>query len=158
LWSYPASNPALNNDFIFEEEDMSFMQEFKDFAMRGNVIDLAVGVVIGGAFGKIVDSLVKDIIMPMVGAMMGGVDFKQLYINLGATAFDTMELAEKAGAPLIKYGLFINSMVDFVIIAFAIFVAVKAINSLKRKQEAAAPAPTPEDVVLLREIRDALKK
>jgi large conductance mechanosensitive channel len=139
---------------------MSFIQEFKDFAMRGNVVDLAVGVVIGGAFGKIVDSLVKDIIMPMVGAMMGGVDFKQLYINLGSTAYDTMELAEKAGAPLIKYGLFINSLVDFVIIAFAIFVAVKAINSLKRKEEAApaAPAPTPEDVVLLREIRDALKK
>jgi large conductance mechanosensitive channel len=116
--------------------------------------------VIGGAFGKIVDSLVKDIIMPMVGALMGGVDFKQLYINLGSTAYDTMELAEKAGAPLIKYGVFINSMVDFVIIAFAIFVAVKAINSLKRKEEAApaAPAPTPEDVVLLREIRDALKK
>jgi large conductance mechanosensitive channel len=139
---------------------MSFIQEFKDFAMRGNVVDLAVGVVIGGAFGKIVDSLVKDIIMPMVGALMGGVDFKQLYINLGSTTYDTMELAEKAGAPLIKYGLFINSMVDFVIIAFAIFVAVKAINSLKRKEEAApaAPAPTPEDVVLLREIRDALKK
>jgi large conductance mechanosensitive channel len=116
--------------------------------------------VIGGAFGKIVDSLVKDIIMPMVGALMGGTDFKQLYINLGSTAYDTMELAEKAGAPLIKYGLFINSMVDFLIIAFAIFVAVKAINSLKRKEEAApaAPAPTPEDVVLLREIRDALKK
>ncbi len=128
--------------------------------MRGNVVDLAVGIVIGGAFGKIVDSLVKDIIMPMVGAMMGGVDFKQLYINLGSTAYETMELAEKAGAPLIKYGMFINSMVDFLIIAFAIFVAVKAINSLKRKEEAApaAPAPTPEDVVLLREIRDALKK
>jgi large conductance mechanosensitive channel len=139
---------------------MSFIQEFKDFAMRGNVVDLAVGVVIGGAFGKIVDSLVKDIIMPMVGALMGGTDFKQLYINLGSTAYDTMELAEKAGAPLIKYGVFINSMVDFLIIAFAIFVAVKAINSLKRKEEAApaAPAPTPEDVVLLREIRDALKK
>ena len=139
---------------------MSFIQEFKDFAMRGNVVDLAVGVVIGGAFGKIVDSLVKDIIMPMVGALMGGVDFKQLYINLGSTTDDSMELAEKAGAPLIKYGMFINSMVDFVIIAFAIFVAVKAINSLKRKEEAApaAPAPTPEDVVLLREIRDALKK
>jgi len=139
---------------------MSFIQEFKDFAMRGNVVDLAVGIVIGGAFGKIVDSLVKDIIMPMVGAMMGGVDFKQIYINLGSTAYETMELAEKAGAPLIKYGMFINSMVDFLIIAFAIFVAVKAINSLKRKEEAApaAPAPTPEDVVLLREIRDALKK
>lgn len=140
---------------------MSFIQEFKQFAMRGNVIDLAVGVVIGGAFGKIVDSLVKDVVMPTVGALMGGVDFKHLYINLGATSFDTMEAAEKAGAPLIKYGAFINSMVDFTIIALAIFVAVKAINRLQRKREEEAPAappPTPEDVLLLREIRDALKK
>lgn len=140
---------------------MGFMQEFKEFAMRGNVIDLAVGVVIGGAFGKIVDSLVKDVIMPPVGALMGGVDFKHLYLNLGATSFDTMEAAEKAGAPLIKYGAFINSMVDFTIIALAIFVAVKAINRLQRKREEEAPAappPTPEDVLLLREIRDALKK
>lgn len=139
---------------------MSFIQEFKQFAMRGNVIDLAVGVVIGGAFGKIVDSLVKDVVMPPVGALLGGVDFKHLYLNLGATPYETMEAAEKAGAPLIKYGAFINSMVDFTIIAFAIFVAVKAINKLQRKQEEApaAPPPTPEDVLLLREIRDALKK
>jgi len=139
---------------------MSFMQEFKAFAMRGNVIDLAVGVVIGGAFGKIVNSLVQDIIMPIVGSILGGVDFKQFYINLGTTSYESLELAEKAGAPLIKYGAFINSMVDFTIIAFAIFMAVKAINKLKRKEEAApaAPAPTPEDVLLLREIRDALKK
>lgn len=139
---------------------MSFMQEFKAFAMRGNVIDLAVGVVIGGAFGKIVNSLVQDIIMPIVGSILGGVDFKQFYINLSATSYESLELAEKAGAPLIKYGAFINSMVDFTIIAFAIFMAVKAINKLKRKEEAApaAPAPTPEDVLLLREIRDALKK
>ena len=139
---------------------MSFMQEFKAFAMRGNVIDLAVGVVIGGAFGKIVNSLVQDIIMPIVGSILGGVDFEQFYINLGTTSYESLELAEKAGAPLIKYGAFINSMVDFTIIAFAIFMAVKAINKLKRKEEAApaAPAPTPEDVLLLREIRDALKK
>ncbi len=139
---------------------MSFIQEFKQFAMRGNVIDLAVGVVIGGAFGKIVDSLVKDVIMPPIGALLGGVDFKHLYLNLGGTTYETMEAAEKAGAPLIKYGAFINSMVDFTIIAFAIFVAVKAINRLQRKQAEApaAPPPTPEDIVLLREIRDALKK
>ncbi len=139
---------------------MGMVQEFKEFAMRGNVVDLAVGVVIGGAFGKIVDSLVKDIIMPIVGAMMGGADFKSLYINLGSTAYETLELAEKAGAPLIKYGAFINTMVDFLIIAFAIFMAVKVINKMKRAEEVApaAPAPTPEDVVLLREIRDALKK
>jgi len=139
---------------------MSIAKEFKDFAMRGNVVDLAVGVVIGAAFGKIVNSLVQDVIMPMVGAMLGGVDFKQFYINLGPTAYDSLELAEKAGAPLIKYGAFINSMVDFVIIAFAIFIAVKAINKLKRQEQAAPaePPPTPEDVLLLREIRDALKK
>jgi large conductance mechanosensitive channel len=139
---------------------MSFIKEFKDFAMRGNVVDLAVGVVIGAAFGKIVESLVKDIIMPIVGAGLGGVDFKHFYINLGNTAYESLELAEKAGAPLIKYGAFINSMVDFILIAFAIFVAVKAINKLKRTEEAApaAPAPTPEDIVLLREIRDSLKK
>ncbi len=135
-------------------------QEFRAFIARGNVIDLAVGIIIGAAFTSIVDSLVKDIIMPIVGAMMGGADFKSLYINLGSTAYETLELAEKAGAPLIKYGAFINSMVDFLIIAFAIFMAVKVINKMKRTEEAApaAPAPTPEDVVLLREIRDALKK
>ena len=139
---------------------MSFIQEFKQFAMRGNVVDLAVGVVIGAAFGKIVDSLVKDVIMPPLGAMLGGVDFKQLYIDLSGQAYATLAEAEKAGAPLIKYGAFIQSIVDFTLIAFAIFVAVKAINRLKR-EEAAAPAEapaTPEDVLLLREIRDALKR
>lgn len=139
---------------------MSFIKEFKEFAMRGNVVDLAVGVIIGGAFQKIVDSLVKDVVMPVIGRLVGGVDFKHLYFNLGAKEFETLEAAEKAGAPLIKYGVFINSIIDFTIVAFAIFVAVKVINRLKRAQPAApAPEPvTPEDVVLLREIRDALKK
>ncbi|MCP5279123.1 MAG: large conductance mechanosensitive channel protein MscL [Thiobacillus sp.] len=140
---------------------MSFVQEFKEFAMRGNVVDLAVGVVIGGAFGKIVTSLVQDVIMPPLGAMMGGVDFKQLFINLSSQSFGTLAEAEKAGVPLIKYGAFIQSIVDFTIIALAIFIAVKAINKLKRQEEAPAPVeppPTPEDIVLLREIRDALKK
>ncbi len=139
---------------------MSFIQEFKAFAMRGNVVDLAVGVIIGGAFGKIVDSLVKDMVMPVVGVLTGGVDFKQLYLNLGHQQFASLEAAEKAGVPLIKYGNFINSLVDFAIIAFTIFVAVKAINRLKHEEEAApaAPPPTPEDIVLLREIRDALAK
>ena len=139
---------------------MSFVSEFKQFAMRGNVIDLAVGVVIGGAFGKIVDSLVKDVIMPPVGAMLGGVDFKHFYLNLSGKTFDSLEAAEKAGAPLIKYGAFIQSVVDFTIIAFAIFMVVKAINSMQRQEEAApaAPPPTPEDIVLLREIRDTLKR
>jgi large conductance mechanosensitive channel len=141
---------------------MSFVQEFKEFAMRGNVVDLAVGVVIGGAFGKIVTSLVQDVIMPPLGAMLGGVDFKQLFFNLSSQSFETLAEAEKAGVPLIKYGAFIQTVVDFTIIAFAIFVVVKAINKLKRQEEAAPapaePPPTPEDIVLLREIRDALKK
>lgn len=139
---------------------MSFAQEFKAFAMRGNVIDLAVGVIIGGAFGKIVDSLVKDVIMPILGKLLGGVDFKEFYFNLGGQAFDTLDAAEKAGAPLIKYGVFINSMVNFLIIAFAIFIAIKAINKLQRQEptDSAEPPPTPEDILLLREIRDALKK
>lgn len=139
---------------------MSFIQEFKAFAMRGNVVDLAVAVVIGGAFGKIVNSLVQDIVMPIVGGLTGGIDFKQLYLNLGDQTFESLEAAEKAGAPLIKYGLFINSMVDFIIIAFVIFLAVQGINRLKREEEAApaAPTATPEDIVLLREIRDSLKK
>ncbi|BBP02221.1 large conductance mechanosensitive channel protein MscL [Sulfuriferula nivalis] len=139
---------------------MSFISEFKEFAIKGNVIDLAVGVIIGGAFGKIVDSFVKDIVMPMVGQLVGGVDFKQLYFNLGDQTYATLELAEKAGAPLIKYGSFINTVVDFTIVALAIFVAVKAINKLKNEAPAAAPVPAviPEDIVLLREIRDSLKK
>ncbi len=139
---------------------MSFVQEFKEFAMRGNVVDLAVGVVIGAAFGKIVTSLVQDVIMPPLGAVLGGVDFNHLYVTLSNQTFETLAEAEKAGVPLIKYGVFIQTIVDFVIIAFAIFVAVKAINKLKRQEEAAPaePPPTPEDVILLREIRDALKK
>jgi large conductance mechanosensitive channel len=139
---------------------MSIMKEFKEFAMRGNVVDMAVGVVIGGAFGKIVGSLVQDVIMPPIGAMMGGVDFKSLFIDLSNAGYANLAEAEKAGAPVIKYGAFINTVVDFAIVAFAIFMVVKAINHLKRDQAAApAEAPaTPEDVLLLREIRDALKK
>ncbi|NLF55567.1 MAG: large conductance mechanosensitive channel protein MscL [Thauera phenolivorans] len=138
---------------------MSFIQEFKEFAMRGNVIDLAVGVVIGAAFGKIVDSLVKDVIMPGVGMLVGGVDFSNLFINLSSTAYETLEAAEKAGAPLIKYGVFINNIINFVIIAFAIFIAIKAINKLQRAKPAEPEAPVePEDVKLLREIRDTLKQ
>jgi large conductance mechanosensitive channel len=129
--------------------------------MRGNVVDLAVGVIIGAAFGKIVDSLVKDIVMPIVGRLVGGVDFRHLYLNLGDQAFETLEAAEKAGAPLVKYGAFINTTIDFVIIAFAIFIAIKAINRMKRAEPPApqpAPAPEAEDIKLLREIRDALKR
>ncbi|MDD4880331.1 MAG: large conductance mechanosensitive channel protein MscL [Gallionellaceae bacterium] len=139
---------------------MSFMQEFKAFAMRGNVIDMAVGVVIGGAFGKVVSSLVQDVIMPPIGALLGGVNFNNLYIDLSNGGYATLETAEKAGAPLIKYGAFTNTMIDFVIIAFVIFMAIKGINRLKREEPAAPAEPpaTPEDIVLLREIRDALNK
>jgi len=119
---------------------MSIVSEFKEFAMKGNVVDLAVGVIIGGAFGKIVDSLVKDVVMPLVGRLLGGVDFRHLYINLGSKTFETLEAAEKAGAPIVKYGAFINTVVDFLIIAFAIFMAIKVMNRLKRA-EAVAPAP-----------------
>jgi large conductance mechanosensitive channel protein len=137
---------------------MSFISEFKEFAIKGNVIDLAVGVIIGGAFGKIVESLVKDIVMPIVGQLVGGVDFKQLYLNLGSQTYPTLEQAEKAGAPLVKYGMFINAVVDFTIVAMAIFIAVKAINKLKKEAPPPAPAEAPEEIVLLRQIRDSLKK
>lgn len=139
---------------------MSIVQEFKEFAVRGNVVDMAVGVIIGGAFGKIVDSLVKDVVMPPIGALLGGVDFKNLYIDLSNGGYATLEEATKAGAPLIKYGAFINTVVDFTIVAFVIFMAIKAINKMKREQPAAPAEPpaTPEDVLLLREIRDALNK
>lgn len=140
---------------------MSFIKEFKEFAMRGNVVDLAVGVIIGGAFQKIVDSLVKDMIMPVIGKLVGGVDFKHLYINLGTETYENLAAAEKASAPIVKYGAFINTVIDFTIVALAIFVAIKVMNRLKRNEPAPAPAeapPTPEDVLLLREIRDSLKK
>ena len=137
---------------------MSLLSEFKEFAMKGNVVDLAVAVIIGAAFGKIVDSFVKDIVMPIIGKIVGGVDFSQLYINLGSTPYATMAEAVKAGAPLIQYGVFINAVVNFVIIAFAIFMALKAMSKYKKPEAPAAPAATPEDILLLREIRDTLKK
>ncbi len=142
---------------------MGIVSEFKQFAIKGNVVDLAVGVIIGGAFQKIVDSLVKDVVMPPLGALLGGVDFRHLYINLGSQQFENLAAAERAGVPLIKYGAFINTVVDFLIITFSIFLAVKVINRLRREEAQAPaakaqPAPPPEDIVLLREIRDALKR
>lgn len=136
---------------------MGMVSEFKEFAMRGNVVDLAVGVVIGAAFGKIVASLVNDVIMPAVGFIVGGVNFSDLAVELKAATVDAA--GAEVPAVLIKYGAFIQTIVDFLIIAFAIFVAVKVINKLKRKEEA-APAAPPEpsdEVKLLTEIRDALK-
>lgn len=138
---------------------MSMMSEFKDFAMRGNVVDMAVGIVIGGAFGKIVSSFVNDILMPPLGKLLGGVDFTQLFINLGSGDYTSLAEAQKAGAPTLNYGNFIQTTLDFIIIAFAIFVVIKAMNSLKKKEEEApAKPPKPSDeVLLLQEIRDSLK-
>ncbi|AHX11896.1 mechanosensitive ion channel protein MscL [Dyella jiangningensis] len=133
---------------------MSMLKEFKEFAMRGNVIDLAVGVVIGGAFGKIVTSLVDQIIMPPIGMLTGGIDFSQMKWVLKPA--DNSDPAHKIAEVAIGYGNFINTLIQFIIIAFAIFLVVKAINKLSRRQEA-APAPPPADVVLLTEIRDLLK-
>ena len=135
------------------------LNEFKKFAMRGNVVDMAVGIVIGAAFGKIVSSFVNDVIMPPIGLLMGNVDFSNLFINLGSGSYATLAAAEEAGAPIIKYGVFINTVLDFVIVAFAIFLVVRAMNKMQ-KQEEAKPAPPPEpsaEEKLLTEIRDALK-
>ena len=145
---------------------MSIIKEFKEFAMRGNVIDLAVGVVIGAAFGKVVTSMVNDILMPPIGKAIGGVNFSNLFINLDpsktlpdGTVITTLAQAKEASAPVIAYGQFINNIIDFVIVAFCIFMVVKAINHLKRKPApapAAPPKPTREEE-LLGEIRDILK-
>ncbi len=139
---------------------MSFFTEFKEFAVKGNVMDLAVGVIIGGAFGKIVDSLVGDLIMPIVSKIFGGLDFSNYFIPLAGQTEGTLEAAKKAGAVL-AYGNFFTVALNFIILALVIFVMVKQINRLKRDEPAAAPAapaPTPEDIQLLREIRDSLKK
>ncbi|HEX5805966.1 MAG TPA: large conductance mechanosensitive channel protein MscL [Macromonas sp.] len=142
---------------------MGMIQEFKQFAMKGNVVDLAIGVIIGGAFGKIVSSLVDDVIMPLVGKLVGNLDFSNLFIVLSDVPAGTaMTLAElkKAGVPVLAYGNFITIALNFLILAFVIFMMVKQINRLKREEPApvAEPAPTPEDIVLLREIRDSLKQ
>jgi len=138
---------------------MGMASEFKEFAVRGNVIDLAVGVIIGGAFGKIVDSIVGDIIMPVVSKIFGGLDFSNYYIPLAGQTATTLAEAKKAGAVL-AYGNFVTVALNFVILAFIIFMMVKQINRLKKETPAAPAAPPapPEDVVLLREIRDALRK
>jgi large conductance mechanosensitive channel len=132
---------------------MSMMSEFKKFAMRGNVVDMAVGIVIGGAFGKIVSSFVNDVLMPPIGMLMGGVDFKDLAVVLKAAT-------EDVAAVTINYGTFIQTVLDFVIIAFAIFMVIRAMNSMKKKEEEAPPAPAKPsaEVELLTEIRDSLKK
>ena len=137
---------------------MSFASEFKEFALKGNVMDLAVGVIIGGAFGKIVDSIVGDLIMPIVSKTFGGLDFNNYFIPLAGQTATALVEAKKAGA-VIAYGSFITIAINFIILAFIIFLMVKQMNRMKREAAAPAPpAPTPEDVVLLREIRDSLRK
>ena len=137
------------------------MKEFRAFAVRGNVIDLAVGVIIGGAFGKIVDSLVNDIVMPLISSLLGGrIDFTNLFIVLG-TAPDsiprTFDALKKAGVPIFAYGNFITISINFILLAFVIFQMVKIVNKIRLQDEEPKPPPTPEDVLLLREIRDSLK-
>jgi large conductance mechanosensitive channel len=145
---------------------MSITSEFKEFALKGNVVDLAVGVIIGAAFGKIVDSMVKDLIMPLVGRAVGGLDFSNYFVLLSTppttyTGPMTYEALTKAGVPLFAYGNFITVAVNFMILAFIIFMMIRQINRMKKAEPPAPPAPptaTPEDIVLLRQIRDSLSK
>ncbi len=140
---------------------MSFMSEFKEFAVKGNAMDLAVGVIIGAAFGKIVESIVNDLIMPLIGAVSGGFDFSNLFIALDTVPEGVaMTLAEvkAAGVPVFAYGNFLTILLNFIILAFIVFILVKQLNRLKKEAPPAAPTAPPEDIVLLREIRDSLKK
>ncbi|HQS98714.1 MAG: large-conductance mechanosensitive channel protein [Hydrogenophilales bacterium 16-64-46] len=140
---------------------MSIVSEFREFAVKGNAMDLAVGVIIGAAFGKIVESIVNDLIMPVIGAIFGGFDFSNLFITLGSVpegvAMTLVEL-KKAGVPVFAYGNFLTILLNFIILAFIVFMLVKQVNRLKKEAPPPAPAATPEDIVLLREIRDSLSK
>ena len=135
------------------------LDEFKQFAMRGNVVDMAVGIIIGGAFGKIISSFVADVIMPPIGMLMGNVDFSQLFINLSDASYETLAAAKEAGPPTINYGVFLNTVLDFLIVAFAIFMVIRGMNKMKKQEEEkpAEPAKPSEEVQLLTDIRDALK-
>lgn len=135
--------------------------EFKTFIARGNVIDMSVGIVVGAAFTAIVTSLVSDVINPIIGMIIGGIDFSNYYFDLSMGGYESLEAAKKAGAPLIMYGLFLNAVIKFLIVAFVVFLMVKQVNRIKEamiKKDAATPVATPEEVLLLREIRDNLKK
>jgi large conductance mechanosensitive channel len=149
-------SPEQSNQRTREE---SMLKEFKEFAMRGNVIDMAVGIILGAAFGKIVSSFVADILMPPIGLLLGNVDFSELYLNLTSQEYANLAAAKEAGAATVNYGLWINSVIDFIIVAFAIFLVVRQMNKLK-KEVPAAPAPPPapsKEALLLTEIRDLLK-
>ena len=140
---------------------MSFVSEFKEFAVKGNVMDLAIGVIIGGAFGKIVDSIVNDLIMPIIGRLLGNLNFSDMFVALkdipAGTAM-TLDAVKKAGVPVLAYGNFITIAFNFAILAFIVFLMVKQLNRMKNEALPAAPAATPEDITILREIRDSLKK
>ena len=140
---------------------MSFVSEFKEFAVKGNVMDLAIGVIIGGAFGKIVDSIVNDLIMPIIGRLLGNLNFSDMFVALkdipAGTAM-TLEAVKKAGVPVFAYGNFITIALNFAILAFIVFLMVKQLNRMKNEALPTAPAATPEDITILREIRDSLKK
>ena len=139
---------------------MGMLKEFKEFATKGNVMDLAVGVIIGAAFGKIVDSLVKDIVMPVIGAVIGNIDFSNMYVVLGnipAGVANNLAALQEAGVPVLAYGNFITIVINFLLLAFVIFMMIKQVNRMRKPEEAAPEAPA-EDIVLLREIRDSLKK
>ena len=133
------------------------LKEFKKFVLRGNVVDMSVGIIIGGAFGKIVSSLVNDVLMPPIGLLLGGVDFSSLYINLSGKHYSSLQAATEAGAATINYGVFINSILNFFIISAAIFIVIKAINKLHKKAKEEPPQPSAQEV-LLAEIRDLLKR
>ncbi|WP_416899954.1 MAG: large conductance mechanosensitive channel protein MscL [Minwuia sp.] len=135
------------------------LREFKEFAMRGNVVDMAVGIIIGAAFGKIVSSMVNDVVMPVVGMFTGGVDFTEYYINLSGGEYASLAAAKEAGAATVNVGVFINTVIDFVIVAFVIFILIKQMNRLERKkiEEPAKAPPPPRQELLLEEIRDLLK-
>ena len=134
------------------------LKEFKDFAMKGNVLDMAIGIIMGGAFGKIIDSLVAEVIMPPIGLMLGGLNFKDLFINLkDGAAFTSLDAAQKAGAPVIAWGSWVMTVINFIIVAAVMFMLVKAMNAAKKAEPAPAPAPPPASEVLLGEIRDLLK-
>ena len=138
---------------------MGFVKEFKEFAMKGNVMDMAVGVIIGGAFGKIVTSLVSDVLMPLIGKATGGVSFTDLFVNLGDGEYKTLAEAQEAGAAVLAYGQFIQNIIDFIIIALCIFLMIKAMNKMKKEKPAEPEAPAgPTQEELLTEIRDLLKK
>jgi large conductance mechanosensitive channel len=153
-----SANTAASVAVHFFQGGLTMLKEFREFAMRGNVLDMAIGIIIGGAFGKIVSSLVSDVLMPPLGLLMGKVDFSSLFLNLSGTPQPSLTAAKAAGAPTINYGIFLQTVFDFVIIAFAIFLLVKQINRFK-KAEAPAPPPGPtNEEKLLMEIRDVLKE